>query len=160
MTQTATPLIGLGATLSIGTQGGSPTYTVVSGVKSVKLPDGKFGTEDVTVIGTAGYSRRFIKTLEEAGEADISMLWESADPGQAELLTAYATIENSANGSKFPFKGALLINAAGGQTTAGDSFAFNAMVTGYKRPEIQPDKTVMWGVTLKVDGAITLTDGS
>jgi hypothetical protein len=160
MTQTATPLIGLGAALSIGTQGGSPTYTVVNGVKSVKLPDGKFGTEDVTVLGTSGYSRRFIKTLEEAGEVDVSMLWESADPGQAELLTAYATIENSTNGSKFPFKGALLINAPGGQVSTGDTFTFSAMVIGFKRPEVQPDKTIMWGVTLKVDGAVTLADGS
>lgn len=160
MTQTATPLIGLGFALSIGTQGGTPTYTVVNGIKTFKMADGSWGTEDVTVLNTAAFSRRFIKTLEDAGEAEVSMLWDSADPGQVLLLAAYAVGSNSANGADFPIKAAMPIDLAGGQTTTGDTFAFNGLVTKYKRPEVQVDKTLTWGVTIKVDGAVTLTEGA
>lgn len=160
MTQTASPLIGLGGSLSIGTQGGSPTYTVVAGVKQCKAPQGKWGTEDVTTLDNSDNTRRFIKTLVDEGEVDVMMLWESADPGQDALATAYGVPSNTANGAAYPFKFALPVDKAGGQTTTGDTYGFNALVTEIGRPEVQVDKSITWSVRLKVTGAVTLTEGS
>lgn len=160
MTQSAAPIIGQGSQLSIGTQGGSPTFTAIVGIRSVKAPAGKWGTEDITTLTTSGFSRRFIKTLEEAGEADVSLIWESADPGQVAILAAYAQGSNIALGGDFPFKLVLPINLPGGQTTTADTLTFNALVTDFTRPEVQVDKTITWSFKLKVDGAVTITEGS
>lgn len=160
MTQTAQPEIGLGAVLSIGTQGGSPTYTAVGKIKTIRAPQPKFGTEDVTTLDSAGGIRRFIKTLQDPGEMDVQVLWESADPGQVAVLAAFGTLSNSASGADFPFKLALPVDLAGGQTTTGDTFAFNGMVTEYTGPEVQVDKTITWSFKVKLDGAITFTEGS
>lgn len=160
MTQTASPEIGLGGQLSIGTQGGSPTYTVINGIKQCKAPAGKWGTEDTTVLGTTGGFRTFVKTLCDEGEVDVSMIWESADTGQEALVTAYGTLSNSTNGGAYPFKLALPVDLSGGQTTTGDTYTFNALVTEFGRPELQPDKVILWSVRLKVTGAVTFAAGS
>jgi hypothetical protein len=160
MTQTAAPVIGLGAVLSIGTQGGSPTYAAVGKIKTIKAPQPKFGTEDTTTIDTAGGVRTFIKTLQDPGEMDVSVLWESADAGQVSVLAAFNTLSNSANGAAYPFKLALPIDLPGGQTTTGDTFTFNALVTEYTGPEVQADKTITWSFKCKLSGAITFAEGA
>lgn len=160
MTQTAQPIIGLGASLSIGTQGGSPTYTAVGKTKQIKAPAPKWGTEDTTTIDTAGGIRTFIKTLQDPGEMDVTVLWESADPGQAAVLAAFSTLSNTANGAAYPFKLALPVDLPGAQTTTGDTFAFNGLVVDYTGPEVQVDKTVTWSFKVKLTGGITLTEGS
>jgi hypothetical protein len=135
MTVSAQPTVGLGAVLSIGTQGGSPAYTPVGKIKTIKAPQPKFGT-------------------------DVSVLWESADAGQVAVLAAFATISNSANGADYPFKLALPVNLSGGETTTADIFTFSGLVTDYSGPELQPDKTITWSFKVKIDGAITFAEGS
>jgi hypothetical protein len=159
MTVSAQPTIGLGAVLSIGTQGGSPTYTAIGKIKTIKAPQPKFGTEDVTTLDS-GAIRKFIKTLQDPGEMDVSVLWESADVGQVAVLAAFATISNSANGADYPFKLALPVNLSGGETTTADIFTFSGLVTDYSGPELQPDKTITWSFKVKIDGAITFAEGS
>lgn len=160
MTQTASPIIGLGAVLSIGTQGGSPTYTAVGKIKTIKPPAPKFGTEDTTTLDAAAGVRTFIKTLQDPGEMDVTVLWESADAGQVAVLAAFATLSNSANGAGYPFKLALPIDLSGGQTTTGDTFTFAGLVVDYSGPELQADKTVTWSFKVKVSGAVTLAEGA
>jgi hypothetical protein len=159
MTQSAQPLIGLGAALSIGTQGGSPTYIAVGKIKNIKPPSPKFGQEDVTTLDS-GSVRRFIKTLQDPGEMDVSVYWESADAGQVAVLAAFSTLSNSTNGADYPWKLQFPVNLEGGQTSTGDLFAFSGFVSEYTGPETQPDKTITWGFKVKIDGAITITEGS
>ena len=109
---------------------------------------------------TAGGVRTFVKTLVDGGELDVNVLWESADPGQAAVLAAFATLSNSTNGAAYPFKLALPINLPGGQTTTGDTFAFNGLVTDYSAPELQADKTVTWSFKVKLTSLPALTDGA
>lgn len=160
MTQTAKPLIGLGATLSIGTQGGTPTYTVINGLKQVSGPQPKWGTEDVTTLDSAAFNRVFVKTLLDPGEISVSGNWESADPGQTALASAFAVGSNSTNGAAFPFKLALAANIAGGQATTGDTFGFSALVTAFEGPDIQVDKVATFKATLRITGGDTETVGS
>jgi hypothetical protein len=160
MTQTAQPLIGLGATLSIGTQGGTPTYTAINGVKKITPPKPKWGTEDVTTLATPNTGRRKIKTLLDNGEVAFEGEYESADPGQAAMSAAFLTPSNSASGAAYPFKLVLPIDLAGGQTTIGDTVTFNAMVTGWEMSDVEIDKAVTFSGSLTIDGPVTVTPGS
>ena len=160
MTQTATPLIGLGATLSIGTQGGTPVFTPINGIKKITPPQPKFGVEDVTTLSTPNTGRRKVKTLIDNGEIKIEGEWESADAGQTALAAALATVSNSTNGADYPFKLALPVDLAGGQVTTGDLLAFNAMVTEFSISDVEIEKTITFSATLTIDGPLTFTPGA
>ncbi len=160
MTLTAAPITGLGATLSIGTLGASPTFTVIGGDTKITPPEPKFGTEDTTTLATAGGVRTFIKTLQDPGETTIEGNYESADPGQIALSTAAAAISNQLNGAAYPFKFTLPINGPGGQTTTGDVYAFNALVLSFAVSEVEAGKLVTFKSSLKLTGPITYTEGS
>ena len=160
MTQTAQPLIGLGTTLSIGTQGGSPTYTAIKGIKKITPPNGKWGWEDTTTLDTTGVDRIGIKTLREPGQVDIEGLYESADPGQVALQAAFSTPSNATNGGNYPFKLALPVDLAGGQVTTGDTAAFSAAVTEWAISDDEVDKVITFKAVLKISGAVTYTEGA
>ena len=160
MTQTAQPIIGLGAVLSIGTQTASPTYTVVNKIKKVTPPKPKWGTEDVTTLDTPNTGRLKIKTLLDNGEVQISGEWESADPGQVALAAAFSSAAIAVYGTAYPFKIALPIDIAGGQTTTGDTSTFNALVTGWEIDDVEIDKVVGFTASLTISGPITFTEGS
>ena len=160
MTLTAKPLVGIGAVLSIGTLGGTPTFTAINGIKQFKSPSQKWSTEDVTTLDSTGGARVFVKTIQDPGGADISLMWESADAGQIALWNAFAASSNQANGAAYPFKLVLPINGAGGQTTTGDTFTFSALVTDVQNPEVQVDKAITWSVKLQVSGPITYVEGT
>ena len=160
MTQTAQPIIGMGAILSIGTQTASPTYTVINGVKKITPPKPKWGTEDVTTLSSASNTRVFIKTLLDPGKVPIEGEWESADPGQTALSAALYSAAVATYGQAFPFKIALPIDTLGGQTTTGDTITFNALVIGYEVGEVEIDKPVTFSATLKITGPITFAEGS
>jgi hypothetical protein len=160
MTQVAATLLGIATVFSIGTQGGTPTYTAINGLNKISPPAGKFGTEDVTTFNSAGLDRVFVKTLRDPGEVSIEGEYESADPGQLALQTAFSTSSNSASGGAYPFKLVLPIDLQGGQTTTGDSFAFNALVTDWAIPDVEIDKVVTFKAMLKITGPVTATEGS
>jgi hypothetical protein len=160
MTLTAAPLVGIGTALSIGTLGGTPTFTVIGGIQKITPPEPKYGTEDVTTLATTGNTRVKIKTLIDPGEYQIEGLNESADAGQIALEAAFLASSNQVNGAAYPFKLVLPINLAGGQATTGDTEAFNALVTSYSEGEVTIDKTIPFKATLTVTGPSTYTEGS
>jgi hypothetical protein len=160
MSQTAQSLLGMGATLSIGTQTDTPTYTVINGVKKVSPPKPKWGTEDVTTLNTASATRVFIKTLLDPGEVTIDGEWQSADPGQVALSAALNSLSIATYGQVFPFKLALPPDLVGGQVTTGDTVTFNALVTDWAVGEVEVDKVVTFASSLKITGPITYVEGA
>jgi hypothetical protein len=162
MTITAAPQIGLGMTISIGTLGGSPTYTAILGNTKIVPPEPSWGTEDVTTLDAANPYRQFIKALLDQGEAEGSGFWESADPGQIALYAAFLAPSNQANGANYPFKLVLPVNKAGGQTTTGDTATFSALVTKFAMGEGDPGKPIPYKFTLKINGSPipTFVEGS
>lgn len=169
MTQTATPQIGLQSKLYIQTVQGTAIAvsggtvsggTLIGQVKKITPPKPKWGTEDITVLATPNTGRIFIKTLVDMGEVKVDGLYASADAGQALLTTAFFAASNTAAGASFGFLIEEPINLAGGQTTAGDQVAFNALVTDWEIGEADIDKVIPFTATLKITGAITVTLGS
>jgi len=100
MTITASPQIGLGTTFSIGTLGGSPTYTAIGGntkLQPAQAQMGHGGTSPSLASPPPGASssRRFI----DQGEASGSGFWESGDAGQNRLAGRLpGTIESGQRG--------------------------------------------------------------
>lgn len=158
MTQTAAPLIGSGITVSIGTQGVTPAYTVIGGVTKITPPQQKFGTSDVTAL-TTGF-KKVIKTLPDYGEVTIEGIYESADAGQAALAAAFGTLANSANGGDYPFEIQMPINLAGGQAATGDLVKFLGPVTEYATDQESAEKEVTFKATIKVNAAPVVTLGA
>lgn len=152
MTITASPQIGLGTTFSIGTLGGSPTYTAIGGNTKLTPPKPKWGTEDITVIGQSATGRQFIKTLIDQGEASGAGFWESGDAGQIALQAAFLAPSNQASGANYPFKLVLPINLPGGQTTTGDTFVFYGIVTDFSVGDAEAGKPIPYEFTIKING--------
>ena len=162
MTLTATPQIGLGTAFSIGTLGGSPTYTAIGGNTKVVPPKPKWGTQDITTLSQTSTGRQWIKDLIDQGEAQGSGFWESADAGQQALQAAFLAPSNQASGANYPFKLVLPVNLAGGQTTTGDTFVFYGLVTDFSIGDAEPGKPIPYEFTIKINGtpAPTYTEGS
>lgn len=162
MTLTATPQIGLGIVLSIGTLGGTPTYTAIGGNTKITPPEPKWGTEDITTIGQATPGKQFIKSLLDQGEASAEGFWESADAGQIAVYAAFLAPSNQAGGANYPFKLVLPINLAGGQTTTGDTATFSGLVTDFAVGAAEPGKPVPYKFTVKINGTPvpTFVEGS
>jgi hypothetical protein len=159
MTQTAQPLLGLAATISIGTQAASPVYTVINFVKKITPPKPKWGTEDTTTLGTPSQTRTFMKTLIDPGELQIEGLYEQ-DPGQVALAAAFNSAAVTTYGQAFPFKFELAPDVVGGQTTTGDTYVYSGLVTDYTVGEADIDKVVPFSATIKISGPPTFTEGS
>jgi hypothetical protein len=160
MTQTAQPLLGIGTTLSIGTQGGGSTFVVIGYIKKITPPAGKWGWEDTTTLNTPGVDKIGNKTLRDPGEVSIEGLYESADAGQIALQAAFNVGSNTTNGDKFPFKLALPVNLPGGEITTGELFAFNAAVTEWAISDVEDEKDITFKASLKVSGPTTPTAGA
>ena len=133
---------------------------MVNKIKKITPPKPKWGTEDVTTLDTPNTGRRKIKTLLDQGEMQISGEWESADPGQVALAAAFSSAAIAVYGTAYPFKIALPIDIAGGQTTTGDTITFNAHVTGWEIDDVEIDKVVAFSAALTIDGAITFAEGA
>jgi hypothetical protein len=169
MTQTASPMIGLGAkiyiqtaqgtaiTVSTGTVSGG---TLIGATKKITPPKPKWGTYDKTVLSTPNTGRLKDKTLLDTGEVKIDGLNESADAGQVLLQTAFNTQPNTTNGAGWGFLVVLPTDASGGQTVIGDQIAFSALVTEFEVGELDIDKEIPFTATLTVSGGLTYTEGS
>jgi len=160
MSQTAQTLLGMGAVFSIGTQSATPVFTAVNGVKKITPPKPKWGTEDTTTLNTLNATRTFIKTLMDPGEVSIEGEWQSADPGQLAMAAAFTAAPIAVYGQAYPFKMALPVDTVGGQTTTGDTFTFNALVTDWAMSDVEIDKAVTFSASIKVTGGVTIVDGA
>ena len=141
--------IGLGTILSIGTAGATPTFTTVGELKTLNQSGRQVSTEDTTNLQSS--AKEFIPTLVDSGTWDISGNRIGADAGQIAMEAAFSGL------TLLPFK--IQMPKQGTQTTAGDSFSFNALVQEVNY-SISVDKAVTFTAKLKVSGAITETPGS
>jgi predicted secreted protein len=144
---------GFGTILSIGTSGGTPTYTAIAEIKGIQLSGSQNKTEDVTNMGSPGRAEEFIVTTLMAGEFTLNGNKESlsGDAGQVAMNAAFSS------GAVLPFKIVFPLGPA--QTTTGDTYTFTAMVEELSW-DSQFDKAITFSAKLKVSGVITATAGS
>jgi hypothetical protein len=138
--------VGLGTILSIGA-----TPTVVGEVKSLKLNGRKWDTDDAT--NMQSLAKEFINTIQDPGEWDIDFTRVSGDAGQVLLETSFVS------GALTAFAIQLPINTKAGQSTTGDKFAFNALVTEVPY-NFETTKIDTGSCKLKMSGPMTITVGS
>jgi hypothetical protein len=138
--------VGLGTILSIGS-----TPTVVGEVKSLKLNGRKWDTDDST--NMQSLAKEFISTIQDPGEWDIDFTRVSNDVGQIALEAAFAS------GAITTFTIQLPVNTKAGQSTTGDKFAFNALVTEVPY-NFETTKIDSGSCKLKMSGPMTITVGS
>ena len=141
--------IGLGTILSIGTTGGSPTFTTVGEIKTIAQSGRQVSTEDVT--NMQSLAKEFIPTLVESGTWDISGNRVGSDAGQIAMEAGFQGL------TLLPFK--IQLPKSSTQTTTGDTFTFNALIAELDY-SIAVDKAVTFTAKLKVSGLITETAGS
>lgn len=142
---------GLSSTFSIGTTGGSPTYTVIGEILEMNQ-NGKQNTyAETTNLQSSG--KEWLPTLLDPGEFQLVLNRVPGDAGQIALKTAFdgKTIN--------PYKIELPKTAS--QTTTGDVYSFSAFCSAMDDISgVAPEKVIQMKVTVKVTGAVTLTEGS
>ena len=141
--------IGLGTILSIGTTGGTPTFTTVGEVKSFSQSGRQVSTEDVTNMQSS--AKEFIPTLVDSGTWDITGNRVSSDAGQVAMEAAFQGL------TVLPFK--IQLPKTSTQNSTGDLFTFNALVQELDYT-VGVDKATTFSCKLKVSGLIALTIGS
>lgn len=141
--------IGLGTVLSIGDGAATEVFTAVLELKSITQSGRSVATEDVTSMESD--AREFVPTLLDSGQFEITGNRIATDVGQLALETAMTglVLHN--------FK--LILPKQAGQTTAGDTFTFLALVQSLNS-SYAVDKANTFSGTLKVSGKITFTAGS
>jgi hypothetical protein len=127
----------------------APVTTPVLEVDSIT--DGsKWETDDVTNFASAAVER--ISTMFDGGEWKVGGNRVTADAGQALAQGLYAS------GDLGQFT--VVAPMAPGQTTAGDSWAFYALVTGWHAGKVDPKKKVPVEGTLATSNGCVFTPGS
>ena len=104
-------------------------------------------TIDTTTLDSDGGYREFIGAFKDAGEVPIEGFFNSDDVGQMEMQDALD--EGLAEDYKIEFP-----------TTPKATWAFKAVVTGFKVGEAEVDGTINFGATLKISGKPILTVGT
>ena len=146
---------GFGSKLEINTGTASaPTWVIVDECVGLTQSGTANKTDDTTNLQST--AEEFIATILTPGSWDFNMnrLTASAGAGQAAVLASFnaATIKQ--------YKVTLPINIPCGQSTAGDTYVFIALVEKFPLAEVKVDKKIAYTATLKVSGAITFTPGS
>lgn len=142
---------GLSTTFSIGTTGGSPTYTVIGEILEISQ-NGKQNTfAETTNLQSSG--KEWLPTLLDPGEFQMTLNRVPGDAGQVALKTAFDS--KTIN----PYK--IILPKTATQTTAGDTYSFSAFCSAMDDISgLGPEKVIQMKVTVKVTGAVTLTAGS
>lgn len=133
---------GLGTTIKIGA-------TTIGEVSSVKQSGCKWDTEDAT--NFASTAKEFVPTILDWGEFSVEAKRVSTDAGQLAVVAAFGS------GALTAFTITLLKEV--GQTTTGDTYTFNGIVT---EADISLDATKLtpFSFKIKVSGAVTYTEGA
>ena len=142
--------IGKGSKLSINTgTSAAPTWTAFGKILDIGQSGRQVGTEETTDMDST--SRTYIGTLLDNGSWKIDFIRVGSDVGQVALETAFASAATTQFKVELP--------KVSGQTTSGDTYTFDAIVTdcNYSLPL---DKKVSGSTTLKVSGDLTLTAGA
>jgi hypothetical protein len=133
---------GLGSTIKIGS-------TAIGEVQSVKQSGAKWDTDEAT--NFASTVKEFVATIQDWGEFAVEAKRVSTDAGQLAVVAAFGT------GATTAFTITLLKEA--GQSTTGDSYSFNAIVTECDF-SLDVNKLTPFSFKLKVSGAVTYTEGA
>jgi hypothetical protein len=136
---------GSGSTLSIGA-----TPTMIGEIKSSSISGASWATVDVTNF-ESGFNQEWLSTIRNNGECKLAGNRVSGDAGQILVEAAFGT------GALAPF--VLQLPKNKNQTTIGDSYAFQALVSS-RDFSVEVGKEVDWTVTLKISGAVTPTTGT
>lgn len=146
---------GIGAQLSIGAAvGGSGAFLPVFELTDQAFPEAMWDKLNVSNFNSLNKAKEYRKGMVDFGEMKLKGNFIPADPGQLALAAAFADPLN-------PYQFTLTYPKAPGQSTAGNSYAFNAVVLGFSPGStLQPDKTVELSVTLQIVSAPVLTPGS
>jgi hypothetical protein len=136
---------GRGTTLSIGT-----TPTLIGEIRTASPTGNKWGTADVTNF-ESGINEEFITTIRNNGEVKVGGNRVSTDAGQVLVEAAFTS------GALQQFL--LTLPLAPSQTTAGDKYAFYALVES-REFKVDVTSAISWDVSLKCSGAVTYTQGS
>ena len=137
-------ITGAGSILSIGS-----VPTAVGEIIDIKLSGRKWDTDDVTNMNST--MKEFISAIADPGEWSCTFNRVSADAGQVALEAAFASGVVTAFVIQLPKTAA--------QTTKGDSYTFNALVTEVNY-SFEPTKADKGDCKLKVSGPITPVAGS
>lgn len=143
---------GLGTTLAINTGTVStPVWTTIAEIFDLTQNGYENETDDVTNLQST--AREFVGTILNPGMWDFTMNRVSTDTGQAAVQAALASAATKM------FKLTLPINAAAGQSTQGDTYAFNGIIQKFPLA-VKADKAIKVTGSIKVSNAITFTEGS
>lgn len=154
----STGKIGLGAVLKMG-DGASPTeaFTAIANIASISGPSETMETVDTTHLSSTGGYREFRPHLKDGGEVTFTIHY---DPTHA--------THDDATGLKKKFDDRLLTNFqidlsnlsdGGGGFASNNLITFAAYVTNLGM-NVPIDDMVTRDVTLKVSGAIAITDAA
>lgn len=143
---------GRSSILSIGPVAGtsSPTFVPIFEVRSAPRRGAKWETEDVSNFNS-GVDKEFITQMRDNGTIQITGNRVGSDAGQTALKAAFGT------GGLYMFTFSLPLTT--GQTTTGDSWAFNALVESVDY-DVDTTKAVTFTCTLKISGIPTETAGA
>jgi hypothetical protein len=149
-------VLGYGTVISIGPVAGtsSPTYTAIGEPISLTLHTPTRKTIATTNFNSIAGSEEFLAGSIDYGEFSFEANRIGNDAGQLALLAALSA------GALYMFKVALPIDAPEAQTTAGDMWAFNGLVTSVSNGEVSVDKVTTIKATIKISGQPVFTAGS
>lgn len=126
-------------------------YTPIFELSQAPISGQKWDVEDVSNF-QSGIYKEYLKTMLDSGKMALTGNRVSTDAGQTALLAAF---EDNANAYLFQ----LTYPKEPGQTTAGDTETFAALVESYDST-ITVAKAIKISVSLQRTGAVTLTEGS
>ncbi|AEU36178.1 phage tail protein [Granulicella mallensis] len=133
---------------------GTPTFTPINQIKTTQYSGRKMDTEDITNMSSAGVTREYAPTLNDAGQLAISGVWDPSDPGQLMLSAAFDAQTLLSVKHQLP----LIQDAATVQTT-GPLLTYVGYVTE-STFDIQFDKSSTFNATIKITGVITIAPGN
>lgn len=125
------------------------TYITVGEAVEITPSGYENKVDEATNLQSTGVERVF--TITDGGTWDFSANRVSTDAGQLLMAAAYAS------GAATLFK--VTLPKETGQTTAGDSFGFSAILTKFM-PAIKVDKVTKISGALATTNGVTLTEGS
>lgn len=144
---------GVGIWVNYGTGGVStspPTWVFIGECLSAKFSDKNMFEDSTNLQSTA---KEFLPVLQDPGKLTVKLNRVSTDPGQA-AITALRLSQ-----VRCQFSVVLPLNAAAGQTVAGDQRNFQAYVES-NAPDIGVNKKIDTDFMLQISGPITDVEGS
>lgn len=124
----------------------SDSLTAITQVIDITPPGMTHDTFEVTNLGSD--AKQFEKTgIPDSGEVTLTLLYDPANVGHAELLTLFGSEDHNAMAIDLTDVGATVI-------------AFDGLVTGWTPSQVKTDDKLTVDVKIKVNDATTYTVGS